>query len=48
MESEIRQQIAKETEAEFKRMEEIYLSCLKREVKPFTLFHYFSIDLFLL
>lgn len=33
IESEVRQQVAKETETELKRMEDIYMSFLKKEVK---------------
>jgi hypothetical protein len=33
MESDIRQQVTKETEIELKRMEDIYMTFLKKEVK---------------
>jgi hypothetical protein len=32
METDIRQQITKETEAELKKMEELYMTSMKREV----------------
>lgn len=35
METEIRQQVTKETETELKKMEDIYMTSLKREVHHF-------------
>jgi hypothetical protein len=40
MEADIRQQVTKETEAELKKMEEIYMTSLKREVWHTKLLHY--------